>query len=419
MRFYYRENILDSKDVACDLNKIEKSIGKGCVFINMCKNRYFFLLSYLLSIKICRRMVLPNMDSKSDQLDVLSKHPSYFILNDNFVSSCLDKNDCEDNRPLLIDSDFDFNNTIAFYTSGTTGKPKECIKNINELIISAQSISERLQLISSDSVLVATVPNYHMFGMEFTTLLCAHLGIPMVDVKPFFPADLIEILRKVAPKAVLVTTPEYLKACVKYSAEWPELKLIISATSPLSKKLACEVENKLGAPLIEIYGSTETGAIASRYTALNNTWSLLDDIYRDEDKYKLYSKRWNYPRLINDLVEWVSEREFILIGRRTDIIKRAGKRTSLSSLDNKLLGINKVYDGKYVKQGEDEFGDQLVVLVSGEKITAGYIREVLRALIDPIFMPRKIFILDTLPRNELGKIRSSDLECLLNLLNKT
>ncbi|MEX4005603.1 hypothetical protein AB4Y38_43420, partial [Paraburkholderia sp. EG285A] len=51
-------------------------------------------------------------------------------------------------------------------------------------------------------------------------------------------------------------------ASMIHGSALPPAELVLSATAPLSEKLALEAEARLKAPLVEIYGSTETGQIA-------------------------------------------------------------------------------------------------------------------------------------------------------------
>ena len=73
---------------------------------------------------------------------------------------------------------------------------------------------------------------------------------------------------------VLVTTPIHLRTLLASGIEFPAVDLVLSATAPLSRDLAREVEEKYRAPLLEIYGSTETGQIAMRRTAEAAAWRL-------------------------------------------------------------------------------------------------------------------------------------------------
>ena len=71
-------------------------------------------------------------------------------------------------------------------------------------------------------------------------------------------------LAAVPQPRLLVSTPFHLSALLAAEIPLPEVDLLLSATAPLSGELAAKAEARTGAPLHEIYGSTETGQIAVR-----------------------------------------------------------------------------------------------------------------------------------------------------------
>ena len=73
---------------------------------------------------------------------------------------------------------------------------------------------------------------------------------------------------------VLVTSPVHLRALMMSGQALPPVSLMVSATAPLAADLARTAEARLDAPLLEIYGSTESGQIATRRTAQRADWRL-------------------------------------------------------------------------------------------------------------------------------------------------
>jgi hypothetical protein len=53
---------------------------------------------------------------------------------------------------------------------------------------------------------------------------------------------------------------------------------VLCSTAPLSEDIALRIEEMGGASVVEIYGSTETGAIATRRTARTQAFSLVNGI---------------------------------------------------------------------------------------------------------------------------------------------
>ena len=73
---------------------------------------------------------------------------------------------------------------------------------------------------------------------------------------------------------LLVSTPVHLRALLASGIALPPVDLIVSATAPLAQQLAAEAEARFDTPLLEIYGSTETGQIAARRPTHAAEWRL-------------------------------------------------------------------------------------------------------------------------------------------------
>jgi acyl-coenzyme A synthetase/AMP-(fatty) acid ligase len=207
---------------------------------------------------------------------------------------------------------------------------------------------------------------------------------------------------------VLVSTPVHLRALVESPQEFPQTALIISATAPLDRALAQAVEAKLGGRLLEIFGSTETCAFASRRTAQDELWQLHDGVrLESRPDGTLVAAPWQrQPILLQDHVELHGTREFRVHGRNTDLIEVAGKRGSLADLTRRVLAIDGVQDAVVFQPGTDSVATirRVAALVVAPGLTATQIQERLATSIDPAFMPRPLVLVDALPRNELGKL---------------
>jgi acyl-coenzyme A synthetase/AMP-(fatty) acid ligase len=125
------------------------------------------------------------------------------------------------------------------------------------------------------------VPAQHSYGFESTVLLALHGNAPFWSGRPFYPQDIVCSLNAVPSPRLLVTTPFHLAALLGAGIEVPTVDLLLSATAPLSAQLAAEAESRLAAPLLEIYGSTESGQLASRRTTAGrpgNCWPMSNSI---------------------------------------------------------------------------------------------------------------------------------------------
>jgi len=211
---------------------------------------------------------------------------------------------------------------------------------------------------------------------------------------------------------VLVTTPVHLKACVRAGLHWPKTHFLISATAPLSPALAAQTEAAFAAPVLEIYGCTEAGSIASRRTLDGDRWRLYDGFQLRDGC--LSGAHLPEPVALNDLVEECGETEFKLLGRREDLVNIAGKRTSLGYLNHQLSQIEGVVEGVFLLP--DETGNEvrrLLAVVVAPGLDERQLLVALAERLDPVFLPRPLVKVDTLPRNDTGKVTREALLALL------
>jgi acyl-coenzyme A synthetase/AMP-(fatty) acid ligase len=240
---------------------------------------------------------------------------------------------------------------------------------------------------------------------------------------PFFPQDICRALALSAKPATLITTPLHLRVCVQADLSWLELRQVISATAPLSREDATHAEQVFGAGLREIYGSTESGAIASRNTVDDAKWHLYDEVRLLQDNgdvdgsMRVIARHLPHRPLLADRIESIDDEHFLMYGRSSDMIKIAGKRASLAGLNHRLNSIPGVEDGVFVQceTHADDVSRLCVVYVSTELSPADVIKA-LREQIDPVFLPRRVFKVATLPRNETGKLPHSEMRKLLGKL---
>lgn len=126
------------------------------------------------------------------------------------------------------------------------------------------------------------------------------------------------------------------------------------------------------------------------------------------------------PVRLNDRIELHGGTTFRLLGRQQDLVNIAGKRTSLPYLNSKLNEIEGVEDGVFLMP--DETGEsitRLAVLVVAPGLSERQILAALAKQLDPVFLPRPLFKVSQLPRNETGKLPRSALLALFDRLKKS
>jgi acyl-coenzyme A synthetase/AMP-(fatty) acid ligase len=204
-------------------------------------------------------------------------------------------------------------------------------------------------------VAVGTVPVQHSYGFESTFLLALHGGCAFWAGKPFYPQDIASALAAVPQPRLLVTTPFHLSALLASGIDLPAIDLLLSATAPLSTTLAAEAEARTGAPLLEIYGSTESGQLASRRTTEGAAWTLLPGVRLEQaaDETLACAGHVEGRVALSDVIELLPDNRFLLHGRHADLINIAGKRTSLAYLNHQLAAVPGVVDGAFFLPDEE------------------------------------------------------------------
>jgi acyl-coenzyme A synthetase/AMP-(fatty) acid ligase len=197
--------------------------------------------------------------------------------------------------------------------------------------------------------------------------------------------------------------------------------MLLSATAPLSEALAREAEARLSAPLYEIYGCTESGQLASRRTGVSQSWVPFSGIRLDQEAGNTFASggyvEGRVP--ISDVIELQDGGFFFLHGRHADMVNIAGKRTSLAYLNRQLSAIPEVEDGCFympdeAKEASVEGITRLCAFVVAPALTSNQLLNALRSRIDPIFLPRPLVMVESLPRNATGKLPRGELQALLD-----
>jgi len=387
----------------------------GAAMINLCDDRYRFLVSYAAAASVGHTVLLPSSRAEQIVAEVQAAHSRSYRFDDAMVDAALDECGSVSGASLSIPA---AHVVMIGFTSGSTGQPKGFPKLWRSMLAStarnAASIRRELGAAADATPwVVATVPPQHMYGMELSIMLPLIGGTAVHAGRPLFPADIARALAEIPAPRVLVSTPIHLRAIVESSQEFPATDLIISATAPLDAALAAAVEKKLGGRLLEMFGSTETCVFANRRTAHDEEWRLYEGVeLQPVPDGTLVNAPWFVaPTLLQDLVELRGAGRFIVRGRNTDIIEVAGKRASLGDLTRRLLAIDGVRDA-VVFQPECEAVAtirRVAALVVAPGLTASQVQDLLAPSIDSAFMPRPLLVLDALPRNELGKLPRENL----------
>ena len=289
------------------------------------------------------------------------------------------------------------------FTSGSTGAPAAHRKSWGELAHRSRSAAAQFGL--GGGTVIGMVPPQHMYGFETTVLLPLHAPVASWCGPAFFPADVAAALLACPGPRTLVTTPLQLRNLLHAGLQLPPLDSVISATAPLDPAIAQAAENAFATRVLEIFGATEVGSIASRRTTAGPGWTPYPGIRIDfAEAGAIIHADHAAPTPLADVLEPSAE-GFRLLGRRTDLVKLGGRRASLVGLNQLLTALPGIDDGAFVLPDEAQGATpRLVAVVVAPARTGPSILADLRRVIEPIFMPRRVIRVERMPRNALGKL---------------
>lgn len=425
---WYKERWVNTDEFLSEVAALAARLPQHQYVFNLCQDRYLFLVGLVAALQRKQVTLLPPNRVPRTLTQLAAAYPDYYCFTDHMdVPAGL--------NIFQFDASFPIDKTadeflpiapgqvaIVSFTSGSTGVPQPHLKTWGNLVASILAQGKRLPLpLEQAATLVGTVPQQHMFGLESTVLTPWLLGHILVSERPFFSADIRALLTKLPAPRVLITTPLHIRALVTEQIDLPELSFILSATAPLSQRLAQEAEQLFGAPVYEIYGCTETGTLATRRTIDGEIWRLHEGVSLSNAHGRVFAQGGHveHPIALNDMVQIKNAREFVLQGRLSELVNIAGKRTTLTDLNLALNEIAGVQDGVFfVPEDAGEEVTRLTAFVVAPHLTPTQILKALREKIDEVFLPRPLHIVEVLPRNETGKLPRKALYELQTAMNQ-
>lgn len=416
---WHRGRAISLAHFLSDVNHLANQLPPRQHMFNMCSDRYRFTVGLAAAVVTGKVSLLPSTHTPEmvRQLQVFA--PDVFCLHDTPNCSIALPQLRYPELPELPDVDgtdcavpmIDSEQLVAIvFTSGSTGTPVPHQKYWGPLLQSVRAEAGRIGLLenAASCTMVGTVPPQHMYGFESTVLIALQSGHALSAAQPFYPADIVAALEEVPVPRILVSTPVHLRLLLDSGLELPEVALVLSATAPLSMNLAHAVEVRFKAPLQEIYGSTETGTIATRRPTQTLEWHLFDGVKISLQGEQVTASGGHViqPIVLNDVIEPTNDGCFLLHGRTADMINIAGKRSSLANLNHLLNAIPGVLDGAFYMPDEESHDHvvRLVACVVAPTLTAQQLMTALREHIDSVFLPRPLLFVKALPRNSTGKL---------------
>lgn len=315
---------------------------------------------------------------------------------------------------------------ISFFTSGSTSVPKRVDKHLHHLVAEAQAISALFEARQPQFRSVCgTVSHHHAYGLAFRLFWPLISGVPFRDDTP----DLLEsALAQLDAGAVFVTSPAHLRR-LGGLAPLPSTRrpaCILSAGSPLGDEAAKQAQSLFGCTVTEIYGSTETGAVACRqHDQPGKAWRMLPGVHlvaAPSGHAEATAPHIPGGRAqLADQLRLRGEAGFDLLGRQDRVAKIEAKRVSLDEVEARLRALDEIEDAIVIVHGDPaRLAACVVPSCIGANFLANHgafrfnrrIRAALATHLEAAGLPRHWRFVERLPSGALGKVSGQDVKKL-------
>jgi len=410
------------KEFLSDVRSLAEQLPERRHVLNLCVDRYCFSVGLAAAIMRQQISLLPPSHTVAFLKQLQENYSDVYTLTDSASVSMpietlhfpdLSMTGMLENTEMPL---FPASQVVAHvFTSGSTGEPVAHQKTWGSLVTSALSAGSALGISSlPGAILVSTVPAQHMYGLESSLQLAMQNGLIWHNKRPFYTEDVANQIAALPHPRVLVTSPVHLRALLSDAVAIPHVEMVICATAPLSISLATQAESTFCAPVMEIYGCTESGQVAVRRTTKGPTWQCMPGVRLQvlpQGRVVVSGGHVDPEVVLNDVIEIVDSRHFILGERHTDLVNIAGKRTSLASLNHLLNAIPGVDDGVFVMASESPGKvARLMAFVVSKTLDVETLSRELRDRVDPAFLPRPLRLVDGLPRDATGKLPRAEID---------
>jgi acyl-coenzyme A synthetase/AMP-(fatty) acid ligase len=244
----------------------------------------------------------------------------------------------------------------------------------------------------------------------------------MVNECPLHAEEVVETIEQ-SDAGILITVPVHLRALLEQKVSCSPV-MAISSAGALDRSIATKWQEMFDREIIEIYGSSETGVIAHRQQLSDPHWAPFPEVDIDcnaEGLLQVSSPFINESEgevfQTQDIVTMHGDSGFLLQGRADSIVKIAGRRVSLLTVEEALKRCEGVVDAAVTAVPVQGHIRDMVIWAAvaiGEKsdMNARSIRAQLLPMLDGIKIPRRIVVLEQLPREANGKLRKERLMAL-------
>ena len=312
------------------------------------------------------------------------------------------------------------------FTSGSTGAPKGMVFKDDVMDYVYNRVLEAMNLKSTDNVFVYASPSTQYGVASMNSILKA--GATLVVADEFDLLNMINTMQKAKCNKV-TTTPSIFKSLYNFASRLnPEVLNRLELVCVIGEKIPTNFRSHFpllkNCTFVSHYGSSESGSLANAY--INEDTEELIFRMADPVEFKtvegelfvktagLFTEYYKNPILtqgafekgwfmMGDLVEFLDEKNFKIVGRKKDVIKKGGQQVISGEVEQILSNIVGVKSVAVVGAPHDVYGEQIVAYIIAEGLTSKDIRTYCTGKYASYKIPDQIIFTDEFPLTN-GKV---------------
>lgn len=345
-----------------------------------------------------------------------------------------------DNRPRE-DDDL----AAILYTSGTTGRSKGAMLTHGNLTSNSQTMVKYWQF-TEDDVLLHALPIFHTHGLFVATNCLMMAGGSMLFLSKFDLDQVLAVLPKATAMMGVPTFYTRLLASDRFTRDVAaHMRLFISGSAPLSAEVHKEFRERTGHAILERYGMTETNmntsnpydgarrpgtvgfplpGVGFRVVDARTGRELPDgEVGIIEIKGpNVFLGYWRMPEktaqefradgyfITGDMGRIDEDGYVSIVGRSKDLIISGGFNVYPAEVEALLDELPGVAESAVIGVPHPDFGEAVVAVLApkpGAELGQDAVQASLNDRLAKFKQPKKVHVLEALPRNTMGKIQKN------------